>query len=250
MSAQPPTTAPAVCPACGGLGWRRLNDAAAPGARDFGRLVACACNLAEAQRARTHLAQAAELPRRLARQTFQNYVPLDEPAPPQGRGSNRAALTAARAFAAEPCGWLVLSSPPGTGKTHLLAAIANERLRANQPAIFLTAPDLLDELRQGFGERQPGGADYDARFARLCAAPLLLLDDLGAESATAWAAEKLFQLLNYRYNHELPTALATNFPLHKLPARLGSRLQDHRLARCVVLRVTDQRANTGITHTT
>ncbi len=40
-------------------------------------------------------------------------------------------------------------------------------------------------------------------------APLLILDDLGTESATAWAREKLYQLFNYRYNARLATVITS-----------------------------------------
>ena len=38
---------------------------------------------------------------------------------------------------------------------------------------------------------------------------LLVLDDLGTESASPWAQEKLYQLFNYRYNARLPTVITT-----------------------------------------
>ena len=63
-------------------------------------------------------------------------------------------------------------------------------------------PDLLDHLRATFNPAT--GARYDKRFDEIKAATLLILDDLGTESATAWAREKLYQLFNYRYNARLP----------------------------------------------
>ncbi len=216
-----------TCLACQGLGWVRSMPAARPGDPDFGRLVRCVCNPA----APTHTAS--DLPPRLQWQTFASFIVVDEAPPPQGRGSNRAMQAAASAFAADPHGWLLLAGSVGTGKTHLLAAIAQSARRSSH---FLTAPDLLDELRTGYNDDS-----YAVRFDALRMSPLLLLDDLGAESATDWAEEKLFQLLNYRYNWELPTAIATNLPLEKLPARLRSRLSDRTLVKAVVATVGDVR---------
>ncbi len=215
-----------TCLTCDGLGWVRASGTAQPGEPDFGRLVRCACNPAVRE---------IELPLRLQRQTFANFVVLDEAPAPQGRGSNRLMQTAAKAFAAQPRGWLLLAGAVGTGKTHLLAAIAHA---VSCACHFLTAPDLLDELRNGYGDDS-----YAQRFDTLKMTPLLLLDDLGAESATDWAEEKLFQLLNHRYNWELPTAIATNLPMEKLPARLRSRLCDRTLVTAVVATVADVRRN-------
>jgi hypothetical protein len=56
--------------------------------------------------------------------------------------------------------------------------------------------------------------------------PLLVLDDLGAESGTPWADEKLFQLMNYRYNACLPTVFTTSVTLNSMPSRVATRLMD------------------------
>ncbi len=226
-----------VCPECGGLGWRRVAPAACPGEPGFGRLVACACNRAELARQHQLQQRLAGLPRRLQTRTFENFVVLEEAPPPQGRGSNGAAYAAARAFAAEPQGWLLFSGPPGGGKTHLLAAIA----QTVPGAIFVTAPDLLDLLRAGYDQVDFG---YEARLEQFRTVGVLLLDDLGAEAPTPWAAEKLFQLLNHRYNWGLPTVLATNFPLKALEPRLRSRLSERSLVQHVPLVVQDFRLQT------
>jgi DNA replication protein DnaC len=93
-------------------------------------------------------------------------------------------------------GWLLLEGRYGCGKTHLAAAVGNLRLQRGDPVLFMTVPDLLDHLRSTYAPNADTG--YDETFERLKNAPLLILDDLGAENQSAWALEKLFQLFNQR----------------------------------------------------
>jgi DNA replication protein DnaC len=69
----------------------------------------------------------------------------------------------------------------------------------------------------------------------------LILDDLGAHASTPWAQEKLFQLLNHRYNAQLPTVITTNQRLEELDPRLRSRLQDVGLVNHVLILAPDYR---------
>ncbi len=126
-------------------------------------------------------------------------------------------------FGENPRGWIVLMGHAyGNGKTHLAAAAANSIAQRAERVLFVVVPDLLDYLRATFS---PGtGARLDKRFHEVKTAPLLILDDLGTESATAWAREKLYQLFNYRYNAQLPTIITTATPsLEALDPRLASR---------------------------
>ncbi len=122
----------------------------------------------------------------------------------------------------EPKGWFILVGPSGSGKTYLAAAIANERIKQGQPAFFQTVPEFLDHLRSAFapGSEMP----YDELFEKVCNTPLLILDDLGVQASTPWAKEKLDQLLNHRYIHELPTVITTSTPIDELDERIRTRL--------------------------
>jgi len=60
-------------------------------------------------------------------------------------------------------------------------------------------------------------------------ASLLILDDLGTQSATPWAREKLYQIFNYRYNAKLPTVITTSNDLGEMDPRIRSRMLDSRL---------------------
>ena len=125
-------------------------------------------------------------------------------------------------FAEQPEGWLVLNGTAyGNGKTHLAAAAANAVSKRGEQALFIVVPDLLDHLRATFSPQV--GQRLDQRFNEIKSAPLLVLDDLGTESATAWAREKLYQLFNYRYNAKLPTIVTTSTPPEELDPRLASR---------------------------
>ncbi len=145
------------------------------------------------------------------------------------RESLRLAFNTAQQFAVQPDGWLLLEGPYGCGKTHLAAAIGNERLRQGDMVLFITTPDLLDHLRSTYGPTSEIG--YDEMFDRIRSSQLLILDDLGAENPSQWAGEKLFQLLNYRYSQRLPTVITTNVDLDRIDGRIRSRMLDEGLMR-------------------
>ena len=158
----------------------------------------------------------------LARFTFDTLNEDGVSADPDDRRLFHAAVEAAKAFAETPSGWLVLAGPSGCGKTHLAAAVTHRAMEAGTPALFMVVPDLLDHLRAAFSPS--GDSDYDLLFDQVRNAPVLALDGLGAQASTPWAQEKLFQVLNHRYNMELPTVVTLAAPLETLEERLQTRL--------------------------
>jgi DNA replication protein DnaC len=81
-------------------------------------------------------------------------------------------------------------------------AIANAVNGRGDSVYFATTPDLLDDLKATFD----GGDDesYATRFERIRTVGLLVLDDIGAEKKSDFNTEKLFQLINHRYNEPCP----------------------------------------------
>ena len=226
------------CPVCGGAGF--LLDDLPLGHPDFGKLIPCQCKLNERRmrrRSRLHGVNEMEV---LARFTFESFNPDLSWLPPNERERLRRVYDTAMAFAEQPHGWLLFTGGYGCGKTHLAAAIANQRLKEGHAAIFVVAPDLLDHLRTTFGPNSE--ASYDELFDEVRNTSLLILDDLGVQNATPWAQEKLFQILNHRYNGKLPTVLTINQRIEDLDQRLRSRLQDLSLVQRIRITAPDFRA--------
>jgi len=70
---------------------------------------------------------------------------------------------------------------------------------------------LLDYLRQTFGKNSD--VSFDRRFFEIRTTPLLILDDLKESgAASVWAEDKLYSVLNYRYNAHLPTVITSTLP--------------------------------------
>ena len=129
---------------------------------------------------------------------------------------------------------MVFTGTYGCGKTHLAAAIANYRAGINREPLFVVVPDLLDHLRSTFGPNS--NVTYDELFEEVRSAPLLVLDDLGTQSATPWAREKLYQILNHRYVAGLPTVITTANSIDEVDPRVRSRMLDTR--RCTIYAIT------------
>ncbi len=135
----------------------------------------------------------------------------------------RQALAEAVEFAERPAGWLAFAGPSGSGKTHLAAAIANRCVERGQTTFFIVVADFLDHLRAAYAPDSQ--LSYDELFDQIRQVPVLVLDDLGTQSATPWAQEKLFQVFNHRFNASLPTVITIRGPLQRLDEALRSRIE-------------------------
>ena len=153
-------------------------------------------------------------------------------------------LEQAAAYAENPEGWLVLTGPSGSGKTHLAAAIANRCIERQQTTFFIMVADLLDHLRAAYSPSSE--IAYDELFEQVRNAPVLALDDLGAHSSTPWAQEKLFQIINHRYNNSLPTVVTVRGPVSRLDESLRTRLEADDRSRVVPLGHLKSRLALGI----
>lgn len=141
---------------------------------------------------------------------------------------------------------LVLIGQAGTGKSHLLEAIARSWLARRQVVKYEYVPQLLEHFRHAYDD-EAGMAFLDV-YDRYQAADLLVLDDLGAEVVTKWVAEKVTTLLDERYRNGRYLAIGTNLTREDVAEayheRLASRLWDvsSGTVRTVYLRATDYRA--------
>ena len=210
------------CEACGGAGW--VTRPVAVAHPDFGRVFPCRCQeqAADQERRIEALERYSNLGSlRLA--TFANATPDGPGADAAGRNAYANTLHAAIGYADRPEGWLTFVGPSGSGKTYLAAAVANRRIELGEPALFITAADLLDYLRSGFDEESE--LPFVDLFDQVRRAPLLALDDLPTRTATPWTQERLFQLLASRHAERLPTVITLRGDPNRLDEFLLTRLE-------------------------
>lgn len=108
----------------------------------------------------------------------------------------------------------------GLGKTHLSLAIADAVVRQGRLVLYASAPHLMGRLeQQQFGKNQ--SAEEYRRMVFEC--DLLIIDDLGAEFETRFAASGIYDIINSRLNEHRPMIINTNLDMRGLRARYGER---------------------------
>jgi DNA replication protein DnaC len=122
-----------------------------------------------------------------------------------------------QAFAAAPVGTLALYGDFGTGKTHLLAAIANAVAASGRTCRFASVVSLFDALQ----ERIQAGQDYHELVRRAIEAALLVLDDLDKLKPSEFREETLYKILNGRHVDGLPLAFSANHAPDELVRWIG-----------------------------
>ena len=215
------STGTETCSLCGGAGF--VRHPVPFGHPDFGQAFPCQCQVKKGKKAGLWQEMGGPGPELLKRMTFDKFDRRGE-LPPEQRQNLEQALRLAREFAKEPEGWLVFLGVSGCGKTHLATAIANHRLAQGQAVSFASIHELLDHLRSAYSPEAK--TSYDDTFEGVKKAPLLILDNLGAHSTSPWAEEKLFQIINYRYNNRVPTLFTSHKRLEEIVDQIASRMGD------------------------
>lgn len=114
---------------------------------------------------------------------------------------------------------LILVGNNGVGKTHLACSIANKLIENGTPVIYGTLINLLAELRNSY--------DTDNNISEMEIiklyenVELIIIDDLGKEKPSEWGLEKLFTIINSRYENNLPVIITTNYNQNSLVERLS-----------------------------
>ena len=103
----------------------------------------------------------------------------------------------------------------GCGKTYLVSAMFNELAKEEVNSAIVFWPEFLRDLKASFNSEYKG--EFNDKFNTIKKAPLLLIDDIGAESATAWSRDEILcPILQYRMEQNLPTFFTSNLDLKAL----------------------------------
>lgn len=123
---------------------------------------------------------------------------------------------------------LLLFGPVGVGKTYAAVAALRPLYDRGETVAMWPVTTLLEAT-------SPGGIDPAGALASAINADVLLLDDLGMERGTEWAAERVYEVINQRWLDRVPTIVTTNLPgpdamIDAVGERVWSRLQDGAIA--------------------
>lgn len=134
---------------------------------------------------------------------------------------------------------IYLGGEPGSGKTHLLMAAANELMLEGNQVLYFPFVEGMDELKSDMNDREK----YREKEQRLQRIPILFIDDLfkrkkGSEP-TDYEIKFMFSVINYRYLNHLPIMVSSELDLHQLlywDAAIGSRIAEMTARYQVILR--------------
>lgn len=107
----------------------------------------------------------------------------------------------------------------GCGKTYLISAMLHELAKKNYKSAIVFWPEFLRNLKTLFANND----EFKIEFNKVKEAPILFIDDIGAENITAWARDEILcTILQYRMDEKLPTFFSSNLTLEELEEHLRS----------------------------
>lgn len=183
---------------------------------------------AEQRRQQRHreMLETAAIPSRFVGRNFANFA---TPTPAHQR-----AVTVCRDFAegfddhARKGSGLILAGMPGTGKSHLAAAILQHLL--SRDVRYATCMDLIRAVRDTW--RRDSDRTETKLLRYLERLDLLAIDEVGMQYGTEGEQTILFDVLDRRYREMKPTLILTNQDKDGLREFVGDRTFDRLVETC------------------
>jgi len=132
---------------------------------------------------------------------------------------------------------LLLTGNVGTGKTHLVAAIANYLMFEKYiPVKFGNVTTLLGEIKNTYNDEDSEVSEGDLIYS-LSNVRLLIIDDLGKEKCTDWSNNIIYTIINNRYENYKPVIVTTNLSIAQLEDNIGSASVSRLIEMCEGIRM-------------
>lgn len=123
----------------------------------------------------------------------------------------------------------------GSGKTYAACAIAKAFVMAEYIVVVATSLSMLEEIKRSYDDNSAAGIE------RYMLCDILIMDDIGKETASSWALTNLFQIINSRYEDMRPTIYTSQYDVDSLLTRMA-RYGDRESAEAIVSRIIETSA--------
>ena len=114
---------------------------------------------------------------------------------------------------------LLFMGSAGLGKTHLTLAIVSGLIEKGFVPVYGSAENLFAKI-----EKEKFLGENRGAYESMTACDLLVIDDLGAEMATAFTKSALYNLVNTRLLSGRPTIINTNLTMKEIETRYTARI--------------------------
>lgn len=113
---------------------------------------------------------------------------------------------------------LIIMGKSGVGKTHLAAAIANKLIENDKIVLMGRLTTLLDMIKETFRDTTKSENELIELYSNV---DMIIIDDLGTEKISSWALEKLYTIIQNRFENGLPIIITTRFDKKGLISRFS-----------------------------
>lgn len=108
----------------------------------------------------------------------------------------------------------------GTGKTHLACAIGTAAIHKGKTVLFSSASEVIRRIQATHKSAHETEFELMNEYAKL---DLLILDEVGVQYQTESANRIITEIVNDRYNNELPTIFISNLSVAEFAEVMGER---------------------------
>lgn len=123
---------------------------------------------------------------------------------------------------------VIITGPVGVGKTWASIAAVRPAFESSMSVAFYSVGQALRDLT-------PGAPYQHETMDALLNVQRLVLDDVGTERTSEWAAEQVHAVIDDRWLNQRPVIATTNFAIRELRERLGPRVASRLLDDAVVI---------------
>ena len=113
---------------------------------------------------------------------------------------------------------IIIYGSIGYENTHLAASIANEIIRNKKIALLERTSSITDRIKESFNKTVTTESEIMELYSN---ADMLIIDDFGSETITKWALEKLYRIINNRYENDLPIVITTRYTREELMEKIA-----------------------------